>query len=554
MNPKYILALLCLLLLLSCAFAQDSEIGIEFIKPERGVRFEKGDTIEVEVEITFPEGAQHKMVVGSWGTGGGVMDIELTLNDAGNYEGQIETSQEISGLRINVFARADIGGMGIDSQEEIPVNFVSLELMADAEFIPPGPYYLGSTIEKIRIDVSYPDGSKVPLENLVDPGYRIGMDSGRLNLTEEDGSLVAELNYKIELNEQFLREGFGRLEFEMYNIRDEFNNEANSIRKDIMVEKEHDSLRVKTKGLSSYTRLFHDMDYAFVIELQKGDDVENESVQITDTRDLENRRECQKVSDEGEKAAYECVEKTPSMEEGGKMTYIALATATVSGRDVTVYQILELEVSNKVHLDNQYPMDMVALDELENEIEVNFYYNENGKLEGGSYSGTVNDISVEFVWNAEEDAYVAEFDLLSLGEGRHDLEFAVEGLNLENDYVSVEILPEGTIVGPGPNGKTGEGGGIDMILIIIAMFVVLALFTFMIWVMVLRKKKAETIDELKEEQATMKALLKKIEIDFYKRRLNEVEFKKMSLEAQTRLEKVTAKLNAKGTLKKEKQK
>tara|TARA_Y100000310_G_scaffold345651_1_gene467736 strand:+ start:2274 stop:2909 length:636 start_codon:yes stop_codon:yes gene_type:complete len=210
-----------------------------------------------------------------------------------------------------------------------------------------------------------------------------------------------------------------------------------------------------------------------------------------------------------------------------------------------------------VRIDLHSPGGKGGFDKTENKVKVAFMYGRSSQLENGTYTGAINNTAVEFIWNADEKVHIAEFDLNALGEGEHELEFVVEGLELENDFFTIFLASEGEF--PGFDGFGGpddfyrgeqEGAPSNIFLIIGALVVVLAVFTFIVWFLVLRKKKGETIDELKEESKRLKELLKRIEIDYYKRRLNETEYKKRALEYQTRLEETMAKLKAKGEVKK----
>ena len=61
-----------------------------------------------------------------------------------------------------------------------------------------------------------------------------------------------------------------------------------------------------------------------------------------------------------------------------------------------------------------------------------------------------------------------------------------------------------------------------MILIV----VLVVIFIGAIYLIAMKKKKVETNAELEEEAKRLKILLKRIEIEFYKRKLNEEEYKK----------------------------
>ena len=363
----------------------------------------------------------------------------------------------------------------------------------------------------------------------------------------EDGLLEADLNYRIEFSEEFLRGNNNQLRFELMNmVNDKFGNYAGNAQKEFEIEESHPSLKLRIRNPPSNERLFQGLEIPFEIELIKEETVKNERVFLLDDRDLENKRECQKINEEAGKASFQCLEKIPSMDDATRINYLALASADIEDQSIWVFENSENEIGNTVMLDLEFPEKRVPLDEVENRIEANFWYNPSSKLEGGSYAGTVNGVPVEFVWDAKEKAYVAEFDLKELGEGEHDLEFDIEGLDLEDELIEVEFLPADTFSDFGP----GDKDMLDPIVLIGLIVAVFVLFTFIVWFLVLRKKKGETVEELMEEATRLKELLKRIEIDYYKRRLNEVEYKKRALEYQTRLDEILAKITAKGTTKK----
>jgi len=113
-----------------------------------------------------------------------------------------------------------------------------------------------------------------------------------------------------------------------------------------------------------------------------------------------------------------------------------------------------------------------------------------------------------------------------------------------------ELFPN--LNGPNINGPD-MNNGIDPPLLLGAIVAVFAFFTFIVWLLVLRKKKEETTAQLKEEAEVLKELLKKIEIDYYKRRLSESEYKSRALDYQARLNRILAKLKVKETKQSEKQ-
>jgi hypothetical protein len=206
-------------------------------------------------------------------------------------------------------------------------------------------------------------------------------------------------------------------------------------------------------------------------------------------------------------------------------------------------------------------MGFTSLDEVEDRIELEFY-SDSQRLEGGLFSGTINDLPVEFVWSQENETYSSEFDLKSLGEGKHELEFDFPGFRLQHDVLELEFVPAGQFPGGGkdgyeyegfvPNGFGPEQEPLNPVILLLAVAVPLAIFTFIVWFLVLRKKKQESIADLKEEAARLKELLKRIEIDYFKRRLNEKEYKSRLLEYQTRLDEALAKIKAKGAVSKRK--
>ena len=423
------------------------------------------------------------------------------------------------------------------------------DISLDFDLVPEAPYYLGSEIEKIQINAFYSDGLRVPLENWGSRPYlNISGTRKSLDLREvADGSLEADLNYRIEFSEEFLMGGDNRLRFELMDmVNDKFGNYAGNVQKEFEIEKSHPSLRLRIRSPPSNERLFQNLEIPFEIELIKEETVKNEMVFLVDSRDLENKRACRKVKEEVGKASFQCIEKVPSMDEATRIRYLASASADIGGQQIWVFETSENEIGNTVRIELEFPQERAPFNEVENRLEANFWYNPSTKLEGGSYPGAVNGTPIEFVWDAEEKAYVAEFDLKGLGEGEHELEFAVEGMDLEDELFEVEFLPADAFSDFGPV----DSDMLDPVFLIGLIVAVFALFTFIVWFLVLRKRREETHEELRNEAARLKELLKRIEIDYYKRRLNEVEYKKRALEYQTRLDEIIAKIKTKGIAKK----
>ncbi len=441
-------------------------------------------------------------------------------------------------------------------------------LTVDFNLVPEPPLFLGENIERIEIEVFYPNGESVPLERLNSPMLRIGEERQLFELEEENGKLVARVDHTIGLTENLLMGGDNRLQIGLIDLKETENNYwTENVEKWVEVSDSYavggNEFEVRIRNPPRHERILHDREMLFQIEVTKKGDVQGEKVFLTDDRDLENLRECQKVKDGGERLVFQCAETIPSKDDVFRMHYAALATAIVAGRELTVYSTSQNELSNNIRFESVFPRgrDFTHLDEVENRIEVEFY-SDSQRLEGGSFTGTVNGAPVEFVWDPEKETYSTEFDLESLGEGRHELEFSFPGFRLQDDVLEVEFVPADQFPGFGkegfgPDGFGPEGFGpepelLDPVILLLAVAVPLAVFTLIVWFLVLRKKKEETIAELKEESVRLKELLKRIEIDYFKRRLSEKEYKSRLLEYQTRLDEALAKIKAKAAMKKEK--
>ena len=459
------------------------------------------------------------------------------------------------------------------SGSAIASDFGEGTLTVDFNLVPGPPLFLGEKIEKIEIEIFYPNGEKVPLERLNSPTLRIGDERQSFELEKEGGKLVAKLDYTIGLTENLLMEGNNRLQFGLIDLRETKNGYwTENVEKWFEVSDSYavggNEFKVRVRSPPSNERILHDREMLFQIEVTKKGDVQGEKVFLTDDQDLEKLRECWKVKEDGERLVFQCAEQIPSKDEVFRMHYAALAIATVAGRELTVYTTSQNELSNNIRFESVFPGngDFMHLDEVENRIELEFY-SDSQRLEGGSFSGTINDLPVEFVWNQEEETYSTEFDLESLGVGRHELEFSFPGFRLQQDVLEVEFVPTGQFPGGGkdgfgPDGFVSDGfspdsfgpesDALNPVILLLAVAVPLAVFTFIVWFLVLRKKKEETIAELKEESVRLKELLKRIEIDYFKRRLSEEEYKSRLLEYQTRLDEALAKIKAKGAMPKRK--
>jgi len=545
MRFKHFAVVFCLAMLLGTAFAQGSSVSIELIKPDESVSYKKNQPLEIEARVSVTGNAAVQEVKAFIGAGfGAPLQIALEKNAQGNYSGSINLGFKVhNNAQFDVFVKVkDDGGNIVMESKSASIEFAPDQMSIDFELVPAPPYYLGSRIEKIIINTFYSDGSRVPAENFERAYLRIGRERKRLDLKEnESGALEAELGYQIDLSEEFMMGMGSTLDLELMDmVNDRYGNSGESAGKSIEVNESHNSLKLRIKNPQSNERLFHSIEIPFEIELTKSEDAEVGKVYLTDSRDLSNKRECQKAGEEGEKVRFSCMEKLPSMDEVRMISYVALAEALVEGENITVYDISQNEVGNFVHLGVEVPSDREQLDGLENSVEVNFFYGMTAKLEGGSYSGTINGTPVEFAWSPEKERYIAEFDLKALGEGEHDLEFEVEGMELEDDRVTVNFVSEGAFPFGSPDGE-----GLDPLVMLGSVVALFALFTFVVWFLVLRKKKEETTDELEEEAKMLKDLLKRTEVDYYKRRLDEEEYKKRVLEYQAKLDSALAKMKAK---------
>ena len=85
----------------------------------------------------------------------------------------------------------------------LALDFGEGPLTVDFNLVPEPPLFLGENIEKIEIEVLYPNGESVPLERLNTPTLRIGEKRQSLELVEENGKLVAKVDHAIGLTEIF---------------------------------------------------------------------------------------------------------------------------------------------------------------------------------------------------------------------------------------------------------------------------------------------------------------------------------------------------------------
>tara|TARA_Y100000310_G_scaffold345651_1_gene467735 strand:+ start:1566 stop:2258 length:693 start_codon:yes stop_codon:yes gene_type:complete len=220
-------------------------------------------------------------------------------------------------------------------------NGFAIDIEVDFELLPAEPYYLGSTIETIKINAFYTDGSRVTAADLGTPTLYINQERLDLDLeTDETGAAVANINYKIELNEEFVRNRNTTLFFDLKDLMRETGGAPN-VNKRADVEDSHPELKLRIKNPPSFEPIFHNLEIPFEIELTKSENVQNEKVYLVDERDLDNKRECDKVKEENGKAKFECLEKIPSMDEVDRLVYVAFAEAEVGGQAITLFEISE---------------------------------------------------------------------------------------------------------------------------------------------------------------------------------------------------------------------
>ena len=208
-----------LLVLVGFAFAQEN--SLEIIKPaEKSI--EKNQELEFEVKInTDSENTIGRVYVNSHGID--LDQIELEKNSAGNYEGSVfidYRTGDSGGFEIIAELNHQTGQSG-DLRKNPNIRIESAEIDFDFELIPEGPYYLNSKIEKIKLNASYPNGTKLTAEDLEDVEFSIGMERQFLEFkTEgETGSLIADLNFELSFS-QNMRGDAITYETRIYNLRD----------------------------------------------------------------------------------------------------------------------------------------------------------------------------------------------------------------------------------------------------------------------------------------------------------------------------------------------
>jgi len=542
MDRGIFIAMACVALLgiAPFALAEGGGISLNVLSPEETTTYEKNGEIRFLADVSFPSGSEGMNVEAAVQRGVSAEKIPLFKNAEGLYEG---TYLPGYGTQLNspvsVSAGAEISGQSLVVREEFTLSLAPAEIGLDFELFPEPPYYVGSVVERIKINAFYPDGSRVPLANLErQPRLGINQDRISLRLSEDgNGALVSDVGYAVAMSEN-LGNRNNWVEAELQDLmNDKYGNRAGNARKEFEILSSHASLSVRIIRPVKNENIFPGIELPFEIELAKGQTVKNERVYLAKGTEIGEKRECEKISEAAEKLIFRCVETTPSMEDAHRLVYIALATAEVEGREITVYDAAEHEISNEVELRQQFPREgNTGLGEIEDIVAVNFFYGRNNSLEGGSYIGTIDGAPVTFTWDSEREAYVTPFALSELGEGGHDLEISVQGLDLMNNTISFGI---------GEGDFFGEGKGPDLIELVVMLIVVLGAFTVVIWFLVLRKKGERSRTELEDEAAVLKELLKKVEIDFFKRRLTEDDYKKRTLEYRTRLEKVQARLGMK---------
>lgn len=532
-----------LIVLASFGFAEENgfeESTIEIIKPTETL-IQKNQELEIEVKVITPEGNTIESVMAS-SYGMGFNDLELEKNSKGNYEGSIVVDNTSGGGNTSLEIRAKIKtGTGdmIDVYEEIRLEIERQEIEFDFEVLPGAPYYFKSKIEKIKLDVAYSDGTKLKASDLEPVNVNINNESLRLVFEDdpESDSLIAELDVELGFSDSE-RDDSIKYRFEIPSIQDRHGNYSNSFTsKNIRVKDKHPLVKMRVKGFDSYTEVFGGTKLELKVSVTT--ELGNERVFLIENNE---ERDCEKVSEENGKTEFLCELQLPSADEESNIGVAVIAQAG----DAYSYQLLMIEISDMVFLElehpSQYGMFLGDTDKVMVEIFVAMGIEQQIDLK--EVPATINGTKVVFVWDEEEELFVADYDLTSLvGSDDTSLEIILEGLEAEREIFNVNLTEQPGFQdfdGDYPAGPYPDNSPETML---IPIGVIVLIFIGAIYFIALKKKKGESTEELEEKAKRLKNLLKRIEIEYYKRRLNEEDYKKRNLEYQTELDDVLSKLS-----------
>ena len=512
--------------------------SIEIIKPTQ-TRFSKNQEVEFEVKVVSDDEIE-SVYVDFFGFG--LERTELTKNSTGNYVGSIFLDYKTNGMGggIDYVAELKFGGQ-IREQSSFQID--PAEITFDFELIPPPPYYLKSKIEKVKLNAFYPDESPLTADDLRQVEFYIERERPQVVFEDdpESSSLVANLDFELGVETGYDEGGTIAFDIGISYLEDKYENFGRAeASKNVRLKNENPLLKLRLKDFQDYLEVFGGTDLKIKVIITSSPALRNERVYIgKQIGEIEGEEiECEKLSQVVEKIEFLCIARVPAADEESNIKLPIVAEADSDNGKIASFRLIDVDIRDTVFVQLYYPdQDSRTVLYETNKVRAKFLTvkDTDQQLNLLEVPATVNGEEVIFVWSAKEELFEAEYDLTKLlGQEEQVIEIKLGGgLEADREIFRVELVERGVFEGP----------DFPIELIFVPMLVLIVIFVAAIYFIALKKKRVETIVELQEEAKRLKVLLKRIEFEYYKRRLNDEEFKKRSLEYQTKLDEVLAKLN-----------
>ncbi|MFH1240450.1 MAG: hypothetical protein V1672_04515 [Candidatus Diapherotrites archaeon] len=437
-------------------------------------------------------------------------------------------------------------------------NTQSKEISVKIEVIPSKIIKPYSTLEKILFHFFFEDGSKVNPENIKSievTALGENYNKNDFEIDETENALTLNLKKQFLPKEfvKYMGMGFNQDSYLRINQVEENSGGRLSGGETAKFEFDPDAENFQIVLKQWQNVCFGTQKKVEFSLLSEGETLEEIRTVIFEV-DGDFQTECdfleEKSSDEIYK--FSCSVPIPKETEttSTEIMYGILAEARVQGKKQAAIAATNFELSNDLRFEAIYPekgSSMLPSDSTEaSKLKLWIECSESSDPLGvDSIIAEVNGKEVMLIKNEREGYFEAENVFADIGNGE-SLQVSV---SLKEDFLGNYFDYE-TVFDDKPNdfgfnpeqfngNQPNEGFPWDIIIIVVVIAVAILTATFFL------RKKQDNIEELTEKKKELEGLIKQIEIEFYKRRITDVDYKKRLLEYQEKLRFIDVKLGLK---------
>ncbi|MFH1751863.1 MAG: fibronectin type III domain-containing protein, partial [archaeon] len=499
---------------------EEGFLKMDVVKPTKGAYYDKSEKIDLRVKLQDTTGNIVSNAVITATTINGVETVLKEENEKGYYSGSMTTSYKSeSDSTISFKASALLENISRETTQQITINLSPLTLIKEFIVLPEQEtYFIGDKLEKVKLKLLFSENNPlIPGKDFDVNGLKLVLKNSEsekvIELNVVGSELVGDLNYV--LSEKDVEK---ELSLKILNdFEDFYGNKITSSEFKFSIMAESSELKITLiKPENGFTAGFG-QEVMTSIKLE-GESLSNESVTI-------NNESCKKNEN-----VFECLVLIPLQAETKNENFNlnVKATAEKNGKKINSAKTFYFQLK-PASFSFVYPKDGQTILESLNEIRVNVTYPDGSIVKENELNAVINGQNVKLSKSVDKSYFTGSFPLI---QGQQSLELMIPEISTAKQTITANLLPQEL-----------------NITLVIGIMVVLVLIVI-IYVKSLQKK--ENIAQLEQQRDELKALMKKLKFELFKRHISEQEYKQRLMEAQSKLDVIEAKIGTRKEKMKEK--